>query len=349
MLGAAGAVALATAGAAQNGTAIYELRFDTTWSAVTHPVEFPPNPHFSPPVGGTHDGATSFWQPGGLATPGIQAMAEGGATSPLSVEISAAVTAGGADQILRFSGLGSSPASRTVTFNVQADFPYVTLVSMLAPSPDWFVGVSGLHLRPNDVWIDDLVVPLTVWDAGTDSGTTYLSPNLPTVPAAPIDPVTTGAGPFQGLPGPVGTFTLRRRASSLVYGCGVNPSGSLRDISGAAILGRTTTIALHDPTGALAAPATSVVAISAAPLPTFPCGVAIGGLGLGPPGAPGELLVAPPFPVTPGPAWNGTPALYRLPIPFILSLLRTRIYVQGVLVDATRVGLTDAIVLGIGS
>ena len=41
---------------------------------------------------------------------------------------------------------------------------------MLAPRPDWFVGVDGVSLRENGSWLDSKVVELVVFDAGTDSG-----------------------------------------------------------------------------------------------------------------------------------------------------------------------------------
>lgn len=50
----------------------------------------------------------------------------------------------------------------------------VSFVSMIDPSPDWFVGVSGLELcLPNCTWIENKVMELYPWDAGTDSGATY--------------------------------------------------------------------------------------------------------------------------------------------------------------------------------
>lgn len=51
----------------------------------------------------------------------------------------------------------------------------VSFVSMMDPSPDWFVGVSGLELcLPNCTWIESKVLDLYPWDAGTDSGATYI-------------------------------------------------------------------------------------------------------------------------------------------------------------------------------
>ena len=81
----------------------------------------------------------------------------------------------------------------------------VTVVSMLAPSPDWFVGVSGLDLRAGDHWVQQLVVPLVVYDAGTDSGSNFTSSNSPTFPRQPIAELT--GFPVENDP-PFGTFTF---------------------------------------------------------------------------------------------------------------------------------------------
>lgn len=68
------------------------------------------------------------------------------------------------------------PAEPSRTFIITSAFPYVTLVSMVAPNPDWFVGVSGLLLIANGEWRNEVVVELSPWDAGTDSGATYGPP-----------------------------------------------------------------------------------------------------------------------------------------------------------------------------
>src|SRR5688500_14268429 len=45
-------------------TAPYRVTFDSTWSATTHPQDFPSNAHFSGLIGGTHKAAVTFWEPG---------------------------------------------------------------------------------------------------------------------------------------------------------------------------------------------------------------------------------------------------------------------------------------------
>lgn len=51
----------------------------------------------------------------------------------------------------------------------------MSFVSMIDPSPDWFVGVSRLELcLENGSWVESKVLDLFPWDAGTDSGPTYI-------------------------------------------------------------------------------------------------------------------------------------------------------------------------------
>jgi hypothetical protein len=188
-------------------TAQYTVTFDATWSQATHPAGFPPNAHWSPLIGGTHNASVSFWDAGQIASQGIEDMAELGATNPLASEVTAAITAGNADAVVLGGGISQSPGSTSVSFTIDSDFPLVTLVSMIAPSPDWFVGVSGLPLLVNGDWVTDATVPLWLYDAGTDGGTTYTSPNQDTNPQDPIALHTTLPG-YNGVP--MGTFTFTR-------------------------------------------------------------------------------------------------------------------------------------------
>ena len=72
-------------------------------------------------------------------------------------------------------------------FRVDSKHHLVSLVSMIYPSPDWFVGVSGLELcLGNGSWIEQKILNLYPYDAGTDSGPTYISPDQPTIPKEAI-------------------------------------------------------------------------------------------------------------------------------------------------------------------
>jgi hypothetical protein len=59
-------------------------------------------------------------------------------------------------------GIGTSPGGVALTFPqaMSRDFPLVTLVSMIAPSPDWFAGVDSLSMITNGNWATNLVATL---------------------------------------------------------------------------------------------------------------------------------------------------------------------------------------------
>lgn len=199
-------------GAATLPRARYRVTFASRWSASTHPQDFPggDNPHYSPLIGATHRPGTPFWMPGGLASPGMENMAETGAVSPLNREIRDMVAAGRAGELLREGQLGHTPGEVSFEFDITLAFPHVSLVTMVAPSPDWFLGVYDVPLVEDGLWLDRVTRPLPPWDAGTDSGRSYTSPDADTQPRARIMllqgfPVSAG-GPAE----PFGRFIFQR-------------------------------------------------------------------------------------------------------------------------------------------
>ncbi|MGI9407822.1 MAG: hypothetical protein ACR2O4_15715, partial [Hyphomicrobiaceae bacterium] len=60
--------------------ATYELQVNITWSAATHPYEFPPNPHMSSLIGATHRGRYALFRDGDIASSGLELVAENGRT-----------------------------------------------------------------------------------------------------------------------------------------------------------------------------------------------------------------------------------------------------------------------------
>ncbi|MXX96334.1 MAG: T9SS type A sorting domain-containing protein [Rhodothermaceae bacterium] len=197
------------------GTATYELTFTSTWSASTHPTDFPSNPHFSGLIGGTHNSSVTFWSTGSTASAGIESMAETGGTSTLRSEVNQAISASNAGEVISGGGIGRSPGSVKTTFQVTPQWNLVTVTSMLAPSPDWFVGVSGLNLLDNDNnWRQRVEVDLFVYDAGTDSGPNYTSPNDDTDPAENISRIGTSPFLVDGSVKSVGSFVFELKSST---------------------------------------------------------------------------------------------------------------------------------------
>lgn len=193
-------------------TARYRVSFQASWSRATHPDRFPSNPHFSPLIGATHAARARFWQAGMVASDGIEAMAELGAISPLDDIIRAAIDSGTAEQLLNGSGISPSPGETSLELAISREFPYVTLVSMIAPSPDWFVGIASENFLESGDWPEEVVFDLLPYDAGTDSGQIFDAPDRDTRPREPISRID--GPPFlnDGALPPLGRFVFTRLA-----------------------------------------------------------------------------------------------------------------------------------------
>ena len=190
-------------------TAQYKVTFTSTWSNETHPwPNFPPGAHFSRLVGGTHNQNVAFWTRDELATDGIKDMAERGNNTNLTNEVEAQITAGTADQYISGSSLGTSTGMIVIdSVDVHQEYPLLTLVSMIAPSPDWFVGVSGVPLFEGGDWVASKEITLFPYDAGTDDGIDYGSDDAPSTPRENIRRIS-DEDPFSEEP--IGMLTLTR-------------------------------------------------------------------------------------------------------------------------------------------
>uniref|UniRef100_A0A452GZP2 Spondin-1 n=2 Tax=Gopherus agassizii TaxID=38772 RepID=A0A452GZP2_9SAUR len=82
-------------------------------------------------------------------------------------------------------------AAPSAEFSVDRTRHLMSFLTMLGPSPDWNVGLSAEDLCTKDCgWVQKVIQDLIPWDAGTDSGVTYESPNKPTIPQEKIRPLT---------------------------------------------------------------------------------------------------------------------------------------------------------------
>ena len=185
-------------GNAQSAT--YRVTFEGkfTASALASGVSVPSGEHFTTLIGAVHNDSVTFWSSGGTASAGIESMAEVGGTSALKSEINASSNA--LAVIEKSLPSGGTPTA-TVDFTVTTAHPLVTLLSMIAPSPDWFVGVSGLSLRndADDGWQPSLTVDLFPYDAGTEEGTEFSLSNAATSPQGTIASIK-GTGKFSNEP-----------------------------------------------------------------------------------------------------------------------------------------------------
>ena len=208
------AIAALSAPPAFASEASYRLTVVNEWTATDFPASFPGNDHWAMLGGGTHAPDQSFWSLGENSSPQIESMAEGGNAVPLRNQI----TSAGGSALLwnywfcRADKTSAACGSRVVEFNVDSSTSAITITSMIAPSPDWFIGVDALNLYPNGAWINSLVVPLAMYDAGTEQGLIPSGSNPPTSPLEPISHLTYNAvtGAYDRSAGAdiVGSFTF---------------------------------------------------------------------------------------------------------------------------------------------
>ena len=197
--------------AAAGASATYTITFTGAWTAEATPGGVPDGAHFSPLIGGVHNADVAFLEAGGTATPGIESMAERGRTATLTEEIQAA-GANALSVLRKDSGPGATASDTFEAVTVTADHPRITLLSMIAPSPDWFVGVFGLSLLDAEGnWAEALTVNLYPWDAGTEGGDDFSFDNAATVPPGTIVSLR-GTGRFSDAPIATLTFTLQSGA-----------------------------------------------------------------------------------------------------------------------------------------
>ncbi|MCY3778139.1 MAG: PQQ-dependent sugar dehydrogenase, partial [Candidatus Aminicenantes bacterium] len=188
--------------------ATYSLTFRGLCTTAVTPGGLPGGAHFTRLVGGVHNAGVTFLRDGGRATAGVEFMAELGGTSTLASEVRAAEP-NALDVLLGRGNIGPTGSTTIDDVTLTTDHSRVTLLTMIAPSPDWFVGVSGLSLLDEQgEWMASLTVNLYPWDAGTEDGTQFSLSNPATTPQGVITSIR-GRGKFTNEPIATLTFTLQ--------------------------------------------------------------------------------------------------------------------------------------------
>ena len=189
----------------------YQLIFKATWSTQTHPKNFPSSAHFSSLIGTTHQKNYQLWQLGGIASDGVKQTAEDGNNSKIRAAIKYGIQKRIAKYIIQTRGI-SSPDQDKLTFQVDKSYPLLSLISMLAPSADWIVGVDSYPLYDSKTgWIDQVNIDLLVYDAGTKKDNPVFSyyPNKENK-RQPIVLATHQDSDFRAGKPVIGQFILRR-------------------------------------------------------------------------------------------------------------------------------------------
>ena len=182
----------------------YRVTFEGNWTRASTPGGVAPGGHFTTLIGGVHGSGVTFWRAGGRASPGVEGVAEEGFTGTFRSEVARSPHT---RSVIQQGVAGGGTGSATFTIDVTKTHPRVTLLSMIGPSPDWFVGVSGVSLLDGaDEWRRSHVVDLFPYDAGTEDGDDFSLSNPDTNPQGVITRIA-GTGPFSNVRMAKLTFT----------------------------------------------------------------------------------------------------------------------------------------------
>ena len=181
----------------------YTVIIKSTWTKTSHPFEYPSDAHFSGMIGASHNAKYSIFAIGRRPTPGLERLSEEGKHSPLDTEIRTAIDQGNALMLFESGGLKNWRDSMVATVRVDPAHPLVSVVNMIAPSPDWFTENGG--------WVTRRSVTLYAYDSGGDDGTTYKARDKDTDPKKPTTRAANRHFVVHGRVKPVATLTFVRK------------------------------------------------------------------------------------------------------------------------------------------
>ncbi|MCG8411118.1 MAG: spondin domain-containing protein [Bacteroidales bacterium] len=169
----------------------YNITFTLNWSSTNFPTDYPSNPHFSPMTGWSHKPGVNHFKLGATATDGLENVAETGSTTPLDSELRTRIA--NQEGLNFYKGKLYLGGTGTISMQVSVNttFSAISLITMIAPSPDWYIGIVDVNLIENGEFIQNKTLNAVVYDAGTDDGTTFNSENADTNPRGVISKITT--------------------------------------------------------------------------------------------------------------------------------------------------------------
>jgi hypothetical protein len=162
--------------------AIYKVTINYFFSEDSFPENYPENAHFSPIIGWSHNNSNDIFKVNEKASLGIKNMAETGSTLELRNEINNLISSNKVGEIINGNGFDNGQGSMSFNISVKKENSHITLVTMIAPSPDWFIAFKNIHLLQNNMFKSECITDAIIYDAGSDDGEDYISKNKPSDP-----------------------------------------------------------------------------------------------------------------------------------------------------------------------
>lgn len=152
--------------------ATYKVTMTNNWNLQDH-LGVPGRAHFSPVVAASHNQDFDIYNQGGLTSAPLELVAELGRQGDLNAMVNRAVNAGSALELVNTPDMFlNQTQTQSFMVTVTEEHPFFSMVTMIAPSPDWFVGVTNMKLHDTESgFVTSIVnIPLFALDAGTESG-----------------------------------------------------------------------------------------------------------------------------------------------------------------------------------
>eukprot|EP00177_Eucheuma_denticulatum_P006618 GFKZ01012039.1.p1 GENE.GFKZ01012039.1~~GFKZ01012039.1.p1 ORF type:complete len:245 (+),score=31.57 GFKZ01012039.1:42-737(+) len=181
-----------------SGSATYNVTFINQLTPERFGDRIPPvGLVFSPMVAVSHSNRLSFLTVRGLASPQVEQIAETGDNSAfVALATSLQGEERGVLTVADAPGPTMSGGSTSLMVEVDCENPFITALSMIAPSPDWIVQVNNRNMvdRLSGDFVTRMSGILIAYDAGVDDGMEFTPPmdlslDLPTVPPLNIAPL----------------------------------------------------------------------------------------------------------------------------------------------------------------
>lgn len=151
---------------------VYAQKVTVTVQNLTH------GSHFTPLLVAAHNGDTHLFQFGASASTSLQAMAEGGDIAALMNDLAAV----NASQVANPASGLLAPGGSTTTSVINTDGTdnnYLSLVAMVLPSNDGFVGINSWKIPTAP---GTYKMPALAYDAGTEANDELLGANMAGAP-----------------------------------------------------------------------------------------------------------------------------------------------------------------------
>ena len=147
------------------------------------------------------------WTLGETASDGLKLLAETGASAALVAEAEAAGMDVIATNLGEFLQIFLSPDP---SIEMHLERPCLTYAQAIAPSSDWFIGLSNACATDEDGrWLDGMSVDVIAHDAGTAEGEDFMVKSVDTEPREPI--TVLDAPPYLAAPAVAYPLTATRK------------------------------------------------------------------------------------------------------------------------------------------